>query len=66
MVRLSLNGALDLEITDDGRGLRDGWSPGVGVSSMRERAAELGGSCSIRSRRDGGTVLHAKLPVEPG
>jgi signal transduction histidine kinase len=66
VVRLSLNGALDLEITDDGRGLRDGWSPGVGVSSMRERAAELGGSCSIRSRRDGGTVLHAKLPVEPG
>ena len=66
VVRLSLNGALDLEVADDGRGLGDGWSAGVGISSMRERAAELGGTCLLRPRPGGGTVLHAKLPVEAG
>jgi two-component system, NarL family, sensor kinase len=33
------------------------------MSSMRERATELGGTCSIVSAEGGGTVVHARLPV---
>jgi glucose-6-phosphate-specific signal transduction histidine kinase len=45
---------LEVEVTDDGRS--DGaWTPGVGLTGMRERASELGGRfeagpCSIGGR----------------
>ena len=43
-----------LEVSDDGRGLDPGAGPGVGLRSMRERAAELGGRwCSVRPPRAG-------------
>ncbi|MBB2742470.1 UNVERIFIED_ORG: hypothetical protein FHR35_002292 [Microbispora rosea subsp. rosea] len=35
----------------------------VGTVSMRERAAELGGTCAITSRPGGGTVVEALLPL---
>ena len=38
--------SLRLEIEDDGRGLR-AESPGIGLHTMRERAAEVGGTCEI-------------------
>jgi two-component system, NarL family, sensor kinase len=34
--------ALHLEVSDDGKGLPAHNQPGVGLASMRERAAELG------------------------
>ena len=61
-VRLYLNGALELDVTDDGRGLDPARPPGVGVTAMRERAAELGGVVSIEELRPG-TRVHARLPV---
>jgi two-component system NarL family sensor kinase len=30
---------------------------------MRERAAELGGSCEIAARPEGGTLVRARLPL---
>jgi signal transduction histidine kinase len=57
--------ALVLEIRDDGTGLEGGGPPGVGLSSMRARAAELGGSCVIRTRPGGGTLVRAELPLQP-
>ncbi len=36
---------------------------GVGLSSMRERAAELGGKCSIEASPTGGTRALARLPL---
>jgi signal transduction histidine kinase len=60
---LELTDVLYLEITDDGTGLPDSLRPGVGLTSMRERAAELGGECRIESRPQGGTRLSAWLPV---
>ena len=57
-------GALEIEILDDGDGLPDGFRSGVGLSSMQERAAELGGTCTIDTRSDGGTRVHALLPLE--
>jgi signal transduction histidine kinase len=52
---------LRLEITD--RGARNGaWRPGVGLSSMRERAAELGGTLEAGPGPAGGRVS-ALLPL---
>ncbi|MCW5853310.1 MAG: sensor histidine kinase, partial [Anaerolineae bacterium] len=55
--------ALCLDIVDDGIGLPDGHSTGVGLLSMRERAEELGGACAIERRAEGGTAVHARLPL---
>jgi signal transduction histidine kinase len=54
---------LRLEITDDGVGLPDERHLGVGLSSMRERAEELGGKFSVESPPEGGTRVVARLPV---
>ncbi|MBA3368692.1 MAG: two-component sensor histidine kinase, partial [Geodermatophilaceae bacterium] len=64
-VRLVLRYAADLEVevTDDGPGNGAGWQPGVGLTSMAERAAELGGSCSAGPSPDGGGTVHAALPL---
>ena len=36
---------------------------GLGMSAMAERAAELGGTCSIGPRPGGGTAVTAELPL---
>jgi signal transduction histidine kinase len=60
-VRIECNGALDLEVTDDGR-LGSAWVPGVGLASMRERADEVGGSVEAGPSGRGGRV-HARFPL---
>jgi two-component system, NarL family, sensor kinase len=55
--------ALRVEIRDDGKGLPPGYQPGVGLQSIRERSAELGGSAEIRDAPEGGTVVSATLPL---
>ncbi|WP_243708517.1 sensor histidine kinase [Actinomadura sp. GC306] len=63
VVRLHLNGDLHVSVDDDGVGLPSRVRSGVGMSSMRERAAELGGSCTVGPGPKGGTLVRAKLPV---
>ena len=63
-VRLTYNGALEIDIQDNGVGLPDGLRSGVGMFSMRERAAELGGTFSIHSNPGGGVQITAQLPCE--
>ncbi|MGH3566914.1 MAG: GAF domain-containing sensor histidine kinase [Pseudonocardia sp.] len=63
VLRLSVNGALEVEVTDDGVGATASWRPGVGLSSMHERAAELGGTCTVGPDPRGGTRVHARLPL---
>jgi len=68
-VRLALEDAperpeLRLEISDDGVGLPKKRTAGVGLSSMRERAEELGGTCTVESPPGEGTRVLARLPVE--
>jgi signal transduction histidine kinase len=54
-----------LEITDDGRGLSsERKGVGVGLSSMRDRAEELGGTCTIESLPGSGTRVSARLPCQ--
>jgi len=62
-VRISGNGALVVEIADDGVGFAAGRSAGVGMTSMRERCAELGGALAVERTPDGWTVVRATLPV---
>ena len=68
-IRVSLDDAppaLCLEITDDGVGVPETRTPGVGLTSMRERAEELGGSCAVESPPGGGTRVLARLPLGEG
>jgi signal transduction histidine kinase len=65
-VRLSVDEATDalqLEVTDDGVGMPEGRHAGVGLSSMRERAVELGGICDVKPIPTGGTRVLARLPL---
>jgi signal transduction histidine kinase len=55
-------GVLHLEVEDDGRGLGEDHKAGVGTHSMRERAEELGGRCTIEALLLGGTLVSAQLP----
>jgi signal transduction histidine kinase len=62
-VRISCGKKLRLTIRDDGTGLPQNYKPGVGLASMRERAEELGGSCTILSLPSGGTEVAAQFPL---
>jgi signal transduction histidine kinase len=65
VITLALDGAdaLRVVVRDDGAGPAAGWQPGVGITSMRERAAELGGSCRFGPDPDGGSLVTALLPL---
>jgi two-component system NarL family sensor kinase len=63
VVHLTLLDGLQLEITDDGVGLPAEPRAGVGLLSMRERAAELGGSCVIETEPGRGMRVLVKLPL---
>ena len=56
-------GYLVAEISDDGRGFELATASGVGLSSMRERAAALGGKLGIESEVGQGTTVHLRVPV---
>jgi signal transduction histidine kinase len=65
-VSLSLdeeNGSLELEVVDDGVGVADDRNAGVGMSSMRERAEELGGILIVETLPEGGTRVLSRLPL---
>lgn len=62
-VRVRIEDGLHVEVVDNGCGLPSTVVPGVGLSSMRQRAAELGGTCDIASAAAGGTQLVARLPL---
>jgi signal transduction histidine kinase len=51
-----------VEVTDDGRGLPTELRAGVGLHSMRERAAEMAGTCEVGPAPGGGTRVLARLP----
>jgi len=56
-----------LEIADDGRGLPKtaDMRPGNGLQNMKNRAAEIGGTCEILpTESGGGTVVRLAVPVK--
>jgi len=67
-VRVSVDrdvGVLEVKITDDGAGMPEERVAGVGLSSMRERAEELGGTLEVEPGPEGGTRVLARLPLPP-
>ena len=54
---------LIVEVTDDGVGIGEDVQAGVGLLSIRERAAELGGRTDVSCPPSGGTVVRAALPL---
>ncbi|MDF2661065.1 MAG: hypothetical protein K0Q94_3856 [Paenibacillus sp.] len=78
-VRLDLSPSRELmiEIADNGKGMyarsplaepgtvsAAGAGSGIGLGSIRERAAELGGRCTIEQPDSGGTRIVAVLPLQ--
>ena len=57
--------ALELEVSDDGRGPvpANGSSDGHGIAGMRERAAMHGGTVHAGARPGGGFLVSAHLPL---
>jgi two-component system, NarL family, sensor kinase len=60
---VSVDDGFCLEVQDDGTANGDGWQPGVGLVSMAERVAEVGGTLQAGPTPTGGRV-HAMLPLE--
>ena len=61
-------GEMRLEVRDDGRRLPEARAgetgrAGVGLTTMRERAAELGGRLVVEALPEGGTCVRAELPL---
>ena len=62
VVRLVCREQVTIEIIDDGQGLPPAYRHGVGLTSMRERAEELGGRWLIEPAPAGGTCVRAQIP----
>lgn len=65
-VRVTMAGdAVNLRVTDDGRGfdVSDASGKGYGLAGMRERVEALAGSFELRSKRGAGTAIEARVPL---
>ena len=58
-------GELDLNVKDDGVGLKQPYVSGIGITSMRSRVQALGGTFNLTAAPDRGTLLQARIPVTP-
>jgi signal transduction histidine kinase len=58
---------LTLAVADDGRGfMTDTPAAGLGLTSMRQRAAEVGANLSVTSSPGAGTRVTLEVPIEQG
>ena len=63
-VRLEAEGELVVSVRDDGVGLPAQTRPdGIGLMSMRQRAADLGGCCEVSPAVPSGVLVLARLPL---
>ena len=64
---IQADGQLRLELLDDGRGFDPAEvdTGGMGLTSMRQRAARIGASFEIAARVEGGTRVTVALALEP-
>jgi signal transduction histidine kinase len=60
-VRVAPSGAVEVDVRDDGAG--GAVVPGVGLTSLRRRAEQLGGNVHVEPARPGGIHLHVEFPA---
>lgn len=69
ILRVHNGSGIDLTIEDDGKGfdpsLLAGETRGLGVTTMKERAALIHGVCEIESQPGRGTRVHVRVPLDP-
>jgi len=64
-VRLGVAGSvLELDIEDHGAGMPSAPGRGLGLVTMRERAALLGGTIEFARPREGGTLVRVRVPLD--
>lgn len=56
------DGELELEVSDDGVGARNGGGAGQGLAGIRERVAVFGGRVEAGRKPEGGWAVRARLP----
>jgi signal transduction histidine kinase len=54
---------VEIDVIDDGIGIGSHVADGVGLTAMRERAAELGGAVRFLPNKPCGTHVHVQLPA---
>ena len=60
-----INNVLVIAIQDDGRGFApEGELAGHGLSNMKQRLADIGGSCAIESQPGKGSTVHLRLVIK--
>jgi two-component system, NarL family, sensor histidine kinase UhpB len=65
LVHTQTSGEVSVDVRDDGQGLGENIRPGFGLSSMRQRVEALGGTMTLTSRQERGSVLTIMLPWAP-
>lgn len=63
-VVVSANDELTLSVADDGVGPSSEPSAGHGLENLQARAENLGGTCTVRRRSAGGTVVEWRVPLD--
>jgi signal transduction histidine kinase len=59
-------GFLDGSVHDDGKGFQPtGATSGNGLSNMKQRLQNIGGSCMVKSEPGKGTTVHLRLRIQP-
>ncbi len=58
-----VDGRLEVEVTDDGRGMNGSAGAGHGLAGMRERVRLFGGHLEAGDRDGGGFRIHATFPL---
>jgi len=67
LVGLRMEGQeLVAEVSDDGRGFGPEARPGIGLGSMHERAALVGGELEIEREAERGTIVRLRVPLPRG
>ena len=57
---------LEIEVADDGAGMAEGCSPGLGLTGLQERVAALGGTFDLARSEDGGLAVRLAIPACSG
>jgi two-component system, NarL family, sensor kinase len=60
---IATGSTVEIDVVDDGIGIDDTGPAGVGLTAMRERARELGGSVRLSPNTPRGTHVHVQLPA---